>query len=82
MTSICGNLFIDTLAVIVNEYNNTYHCTFKMKPVDVKSNTYFYFNVEKNDKHSNFQVGYYARISEYKIFWQRFALQIGLKKCF
>ena len=24
---------------IVNEYNNTYHSTVKMKPVDVKSNT-------------------------------------------
>ena len=26
--------------IIVNEYNNTYHRTIKMKPVDVKNNTY------------------------------------------
>ena len=25
---------------IVSEYNNTYHMTVKMKPVDVKDNTY------------------------------------------
>ena len=25
---------------IVNEYNNTYHRTIKMKPVDVKDNTF------------------------------------------
>ena len=25
---------------IVNEYNNTYHRTIKMKPVDVKDNRY------------------------------------------
>ena len=30
---------IDELANIVNKYNNTYHSTIKVKPVDVKSNT-------------------------------------------
>ena len=25
---------------IINEYNNTYHRTIKIKPVDVKDNTY------------------------------------------
>ena len=66
MTSIWGNLFIDILAVTVNEYNNTYHSLFKIKHVDVKSNKYFYFNVEKIDKNLQFEVGDYARISEYK----------------
>ena len=27
---------IDKLHDIVNKYNNTYHSTYKMKPVDVK----------------------------------------------
>ena len=40
MTSISKNLYIDKLDVIVNKYNNTYHNTIKMKPADVKSNTY------------------------------------------
>ena len=41
MTSISKNVYIDKLDDIVNEYNNTYHRTTKMKPVDIKDNTYF-----------------------------------------
>ena len=40
MTFISKNVHIDKLNDIVNEYNNTYHRTIKMKPVDVKDNTY------------------------------------------
>ena len=40
MTSVSKNLYIDKLNDIVNEYNNTYHSTIKIKPVDVKDNTY------------------------------------------
>ena len=40
MTSISKNAYIDKLDDIVNEYNNTYHRTIKMKPIDVKDNTY------------------------------------------
>ena len=40
MTSISKNVFIDKLDDIINKYNITYHNTIKMKPVDVKSNTY------------------------------------------
>ena len=36
MTSISKNAFIDKLDDIVNKYNNTFHRTIKMKPVDVK----------------------------------------------
>ena len=36
MTSISKNVYIDKLDDVVNEYNNTYHRTIKMKPVDVK----------------------------------------------
>ena len=32
-------MYIDKLDDIVNEYNNTYHKTIKMKPVDIKNNT-------------------------------------------
>ena len=39
MTSIWQNVCIDELDNIVNKYNNTYHSTIKVKPVDVKSNT-------------------------------------------
>ena len=40
MTSISKNVYNDKLDNIVNKYSNTYHSTIKMKPVDVKSNTY------------------------------------------
>ena len=40
MTSVSKNVYINKLDDIVNEYNNTYHRTIKMKPVDVKDNTY------------------------------------------
>ena len=33
-------VYIDKLDDIVNKYNNKYHKTIKMKPVDVKSDTY------------------------------------------
>ena len=35
MTSVSKNVYIDKLDDIVNEYNNTYHRTTKMKPVNV-----------------------------------------------
>ena len=40
ITSISKNVYIDKLNDIVKEYNNTYHRTIKMKPVDVKDNTH------------------------------------------
>ena len=42
MTAISKNVYIDKLDDIVNEYNNTYHRTIKMKPVDVKDITFIY----------------------------------------
>ena len=60
------NVYIDKLDGIVNEYNNTYHRTIKMKPVDVKDNTYIDFEKEVNDKDPKFKAGDHVRISEYK----------------
>ena len=56
------NVYIYKLDDIVNEYNNTYYRTIKMKPVDVNSSTYFNFNVEKNDKDPKFEVDDYKNI--------------------
>ena len=36
MTSISKNVYIDNRDDIVKEYNNTYHKSIKMKPVDAK----------------------------------------------
>ena len=40
MASISKNMYINKLYEIVNKYNNTYHSTIKMKPVDVKNSRY------------------------------------------
>ena len=61
MTSISRNVYIDKLDDIVDEYNNTYHRTIKMKPIDVKDN----IDKEVNDD-PKFKVGDHVRISKYK----------------
>ena len=66
MTSISKNVYIDKLDDIVKKYNNTYHTSIKMKPVDVKDNTYIDFKKEVNDKNPFFKVGDHVRISKYK----------------
>ena len=43
-------VYIDKLDDIVNKYNNTYHSTTKMKPVDVTLSTYIDLNKENNKK--------------------------------
>ena len=50
MTSISKNVYIDKIDDIVGEYNNTKHRTIKMKPIDVKGNTYIDFGKEVNAK--------------------------------
>ena len=65
-TSISKNMYIDKLYDRVNEYNNTYHRTIRMKPVDVKDNTYIDFEKEVNDEDPKFKVGDYIKISKYK----------------
>ena len=68
MTSLLKNAYIDKLDDIMSEYNNTYHRTIKMKPVDVKDNTYI-DSMElsrSNDKDPKFKVGDSVRINKYK----------------
>ena len=66
MTSISKNVYIDKLYDIVKKYSNTYHTSIKMKPVDVKDNTYIDFTKEVNDKNPKVEVGDHVRISKYK----------------
>ena len=62
MTSISKNMYIDKLDDIVNKYNDTYHSTIKMKPTDVKANTYIDSSKEINDKYSKFIIVDIVRI--------------------
>ena len=67
LTSTSKNMYIDKLDDIVDKYNNIYHRTIRMKPINVNASTYFDFDVENNDKVLNFEVGDHVKISEHKI---------------
>ena len=58
-------MYIDKLDDIVNKYNNTYYSTIKIKPVDVKSNTYIDSSKEIIDKDRKLKIGDLDRISKY-----------------
>ena len=64
MSSISKNVYIDKLDGIVNEYNNTYNKTIKMKPIDVRDNTYINIDKEVNNKDPKFKVGDHVKISK------------------
>ena len=49
----------------MNKYNKTHHRTVRIKPVDVKDNSYIDFNKETNDKDPKFKIGDYVKISEH-----------------
>ena len=66
MTSVSKNVYMNKLGDIVGEYNNTYQRTIKIKPVDVKDNTYIDFKKRVNDRDPKFKVGDHVRISKYK----------------
>ena len=66
MTSISKNVYIDKLNDIVDEYNDTYHTTIKMKPIEVKDNTHINTSKEINNKDPKFKVADHVRISKYK----------------
>ena len=65
-TAVSKNVYIDKLDDIVNEYNNTYSRTIKMKPIEVKDNTYLDSIKGVNDKDSKYKVGNHVRISKHK----------------
>ena len=66
MTSISKNVYIDKLDDIADTYNNTYHSTIKMKPVDAKSRPYIDSSKEIDDIYTKFKIGDIVRISKYK----------------
>ena len=77
MISVSKNVYIDKLDDMINKHNNTCYSTIKMKPADVKSNTYIDSSKEVNDKNPKFKICDFVRTS--KTFLQKVKLQIGLK---
>ena len=73
MTAISKNVYFDVLNDIVDEYNNTYHKIIKMKPIDVKGDSFAEYNEESNEKDPKFKVGDHVRISKFKnVFAKRY----------
>ena len=64
--TISKNVYTNKLDDIVNKYNNTYHSTIKMEPVDVKSNAYIDSSKEINNKDPKLNIDIFLRISKYK----------------
>ena len=56
----------DVLNDIIDEYNNTYRKAIKIKPIDVKRDSFAEYNEEFNEKDPKFKVGDHVRISKYK----------------
>ena len=75
MNSISKNVYIDKLDDTVDEYNNTYHTTIKMKPIDVKDNTYINADKEINNKDPKFKEYQNTKTFLLKSIWP-----IGVKK--
>ena len=44
MTAISKNVYFNDLNDVVDEYNNTYQKTIKMKPIDIKSDSFAEYN--------------------------------------
>ena len=82
MTPVLKNVYIDKLDDIVNKYNNTYHSTIKLKPVDVKSNTYIESSKKTNDKNPKFRIVDTVRLSKYKNIFAKGCIPNWLEEVF
>ena len=71
MTAVSKNVHFDVLDNIVHKYNNTYHHTIKMKPIDVKSGPDAEYGVDSNAKHAKFKISDRVTISKYKIIFAK-----------
>ena len=54
ITAVSKNVYFDALDDIVDKYNNTYYRTIKMKPIDIKSDSFSEYNKESNAKDLKF----------------------------
>ena len=48
MTADSKNVYFDALDNIVNKYNNTVHRSIKMRPIDIKVDSYAEYNEDSN----------------------------------
>ena len=79
-TSVSKNVYIDKLDDMVDEYNNTYHRTIKIKPVDVKDNTYIDLKKKLIIKILKLKLMMMSEFLNTKIFLLKDTHQTGLRK--
>ena len=80
MTAISKNVYFDVLNDIVNEYNNTNHKTIKMKPIDVKNDSFAEYNEESNEKILNLKWVIMSEFQSIKTFLLKDMLLIRVKR--
>ena len=82
MTAVSRNVYYDVLDDTVDEYNNTYHKTIKMKPIDVKNYSFEESTMKKNlmKKILNLKLAIMSEYQSTKIFLLKDMLLIGEKK--
>ena len=78
MTTVSKNIFFGVLDDIVDNYNNTYHRTIKMKPIEVKPDSYVKYMVLM-EKILNFKLVIMLEFQNTKTFLLKDILQIGQK---
>ena len=72
LSSVSKNVYIDKLDDIANRYDITYHTAIKMRPIDVKPNTYIDSGKKINEKDPKFKIGGNVRTSKHKnVFFKR-----------
>ena len=60
------NVYFDVIDDIFDKYNNAVHRTIKMKPIDIRCDSYVKYNEDFNKKDPKFKVGDHVRISKYE----------------
>ena len=80
MTEVSKGEYINKLDEVFNKCSNLYCRTITIISADVKLGTFIEYGVEHNEKYPILKAGDCVRISKYKIFLQKVALQIGLIK--
>ena len=65
MTLVSKYVYNDKLNDTVNKHNNKYYNAIKMKPIDVRSNTYIDSSKEINNNIFKFKIGDTVRVSKY-----------------
>ena len=80
MTTISKNFYYDVLDDIFDEYNNTYHKTIKMRPTDVKNDSFAEYHEKSYEKILNSKLAIMLESQSTRIFLLKDMLLIGVKK--